>query len=151
MRRYHPARNAAPFAHAFNAFDFAPSVPALRAVASSRIAEDMRMTALQFVADGGNRCRQMQSGPPSLCHLGVEHHLVQQVPSSPRRSSEIFTGDGIQHPLASLPRHRAVVKVCSLSHGQPFSGSRRRFIMPSRRSTGQCFPLQHIGFIYLPG
>lgn len=94
----------------------------------------MRMPAFKLIADGGADIIEIKTAF-FLRHLGIKHNLKQQVAKLSAQVVEVFTRNRIQYFIGFFESVRAIVaNVCSLSHGQPFSGSRKRCIIPSSRS-----------------
>lgn len=122
------------FFRSLRAFDLLPAGQDFRAIARRCLAEDMRVATLQLVADGGADIVKVKASL-FLRHLRIEHHLEQQIAQLTAQIVKIFPLDSIEDLVGLLKGVRGDGgKVCSLSHGQPFSGSRRRRMMPSKRS-----------------
>ncbi|MNE65788.1 hypothetical protein D3C80_1612950 [compost metagenome] len=66
------------------------------AVCCIGIAEDMRVAALQFVADGVAHLIEVEQ-PLLLAHLGVKHHLEQQIAQFITQIGIVLALNGIQH------------------------------------------------------
>ncbi len=60
-------------------FDLLPARQHLAAVAGGSIGKNVRMAAFKLVADGRADVVKVKT-PLLLRHLGVEHHLEQQIP-----------------------------------------------------------------------
>ena len=99
------------FFSTLGAFNLLPAGQYFRAVACGGIAKDMRVTALKLVADSGADIIKVKA-PFFLRHLGVEHHLEQQVAEFTTQVVKILARNGVQHLV----------------------GLFKRFMMPSRRS-----------------
>lgn len=106
------------------------------AVSALGVAEDVRVTALQLVADGGAHLIEIEQ-PLFLPHLSVEHHLKQQVAQLVAQIGVVLPLDGVQHFVSFFQRIRrnggegllAVPRAADLR-------SRSVFMMFSRRCSG---------------
>ena len=63
----------------------------------------MRVATLQLVADGGANVVEIKA-PFFLSHLGVEHHLEQQVAKFTAQVVKIFASDGIEYFVGFFQR-----------------------------------------------
>ena len=76
------------------------------AVGSLGFPENVRMTAFQLIADGVTHLVEVKQ-PLLLAHLGVEHHLEQQVPQFVTQIAVVLTFDSVQYLVGFFQRVRS--------------------------------------------
>ena len=97
----------------FFGFDLLPTGKHLGAVTCRNISKNMRVAAFKLIAYRSANIIKVEA-PFFLSHLGVKHHLEQQIPQLSTQVVEVFSRNRVQHFISFFEGIRSNSGECLL-------------------------------------